>query len=83
MGLVTYQCCICGEHINERAKLDPCFVSLLSNLEGSESEQLEQAIFCHYHCFKNSLDPGVTIHLNFEEQNKKSRGQYMAPAKIR
>ena len=83
MALVTYQCCLCGEHINENTKLDPCFVSIISNFDADESEQLEQAFFCHYDCFKQSLDPGIGMHLNFEAQKKKSRGRFMAPAKSR
>lgn len=83
MALVTYQCCFCGEHVDENSELNPCFIQIDSNFGMEESEQLRQAFFCHYGCFKSSLDPGVAMHLNFEGQNKKSRGRYMAPAKVR
>ena len=68
MVLVTYQCCICGEHINEKSKFDPCFVSIVSNFDEPASKQLEQAFFSHYECFRNSMDPSVRMHLNFEDQ---------------
>ncbi len=67
MSLVRYQCCICGEHIKLGAKLDPCGVSIVSNLDRPESEQFEQMFFCHYRCFKGSLDYGTSMHLNFED----------------
>ncbi len=68
MALVRYRCCICGENIDENSKLDPCGVTIFSNLGKPEGEQLEQMFFCHYRCFKGSLDYGTSIHLNFEDQ---------------
>ncbi len=68
MALVRYQCCICGESIEKDSRLDPCGVSIFSNFDEPASKQLEQAFFAHYECFRNSLDPSVRMHLNFEDQ---------------
>jgi len=83
MALVTYECCFCGEHIDENSKLDPCFVTLDSNFEDEENQQLEQGFFAHYICFKNSLHPGVAMHLNFEDQKKPIRKMYMTSSTSR
>lgn len=68
MALVTYECCFCGDHISEESEFDPCFVSIVSNLDKDENQQLEQMFFCHYTCFKNSMDSSVSMYLNFEDQ---------------
>ncbi len=68
MALVRFQCCICGEHIEKGSRLDPCYVSIVSNLDEPASKQREQAFFSHYECFRNSMDSGVSIHLNLEDQ---------------
>ncbi len=68
MALVTYECCFCGNQINEKSKFDPCYVSIVSNLDKDESQQLEQMFFCHYECFRGRLIPGVREYLNFEDQ---------------
>jgi hypothetical protein len=68
MALVRYQCCICGESIERGSNLDPCGVSIFSNLDKDESEQLYQMFFCHYECFLGSMYSGASMHLNFEDQ---------------
>ena len=68
MALVRYQCCICGHNIDEDSQFDPCGVSIFSNLDKHESQQLEQMFFCHYDCFRGSLEPGTRMYLNFEDQ---------------
>ena len=68
MALVRFQCCICGEHIEKGSRLDPCYVSIVSNLDKDASQQLEQMFFCHYECFRGRLIPGVREYLNFEDQ---------------
>jgi len=68
MALVRYHCAICGGTIEEGSQFDPCGVSIFSNLDKETSEQLEQVFFCHYGCFKGSLEPGVREYLNFEDQ---------------
>ena len=68
MALVRYQCCICGESIEEDSRLDPCYVSIVSNFDEPASNQLEQGFSAHYECFRGSLDPSVRMHLNFEDQ---------------
>jgi len=68
MALVRYQCAICGKSIDEDSQFDPCGVSIFSNLNKPESQQLEQMFFTNYECFKDSLEPGVREYLNFEDQ---------------
>jgi hypothetical protein len=68
MALVRYHCAICGDSIDEGSQFDPCGVSIFSNLDKDESQQLEQMFFCHYACFRNTLEPGTRMYLNFEDQ---------------
>ncbi len=68
MSLVAFQCSICGHNIDKTSLLDPCGVSIFSNLDKDESQQLEQMFFCHYECFRGCLDTGVREYLNFEDQ---------------
>ncbi|NQT63609.1 MAG: hypothetical protein HQ556_11670 [Candidatus Marinimicrobia bacterium] len=68
MVLVRYQCCICGENIDKDSQFDPCGVSIFSNLDKDENDQLEAMFFCHYDCFRGSMDLGVRMHLNLEDQ---------------
>jgi len=68
MALVAYHCAICGDSIDKGSKFDPCGVSILSNLNKPESQQLEQLFFTHYSCFRGTLAPGVREYLNFEDQ---------------
>ena len=68
MSLVAFQCSICGHNIDKTSSLDPCGVSIFSNLDEDESQQLEQMFFCHYECFRGCLDTGVQEYLNFEDQ---------------
>ena len=68
MALVRYQCCFCGENIDETHKLDPCITAIYTNLDKHESQQLEQMFFCHYECFRASMESGVRVHLNLEDQ---------------
>ena len=68
MDLVRYHCAICGDSIEEGSQFDPCGVSIFSNLNKPESEQLEQLFFTHYECFRGCLDSGVQEYLNFEDQ---------------
>ena len=68
MSLVAFQCSICGHNIDKTSPLDPCGVSIFSNLDKDESQQLEQMFFCHYACFRACLDSGVQEYPNFEDQ---------------
>ena len=68
MALVRYHCAICGQNIDEDSQFDPCGVSIFSNLNKPESQQLEQLFFTHYKCFKDSLESGVREYLSFEDQ---------------
>ena len=69
MSLVGYHCCICGENIGEDSQFDPCGVSIFSNLDKDESEMQEALFFIHYKCFRDSLEPGVRVYLNFEDKD--------------
>ena len=69
MALVRYHCAICGDSIHRGSKLDPCGISIFSNLDKHQSQQLEQLFFTHYECFRNSLEPGTRMYLNFEDQD--------------
>ena len=68
MVLVNFQCCLCGDNINRDSELDPCGVSIFSNLNKPESQQLEQMFFTHYECFRGALELGTREYLNFEDQ---------------
>ena len=68
MALVNYHCAICGKSIDKDSQFAPCGVSIFSNLDKEMSDQLEQMFFCHYKCFRGSLEPGVRDYLNFEDQ---------------
>jgi len=67
MVLVNFQCCLCGESIDRDSGIDPCGVTIFSKVDTDKNEQ-EQTFFCHYVCFLNSMDSGVRIHLDFEDQ---------------
>ena len=69
MALVRYRCCICGENIDENSKLDPCGISIISNLNRPESEQLEQVFFSHYECFQGTLESDLCAMMNLEDSN--------------
>jgi len=66
--MVRYQCCFCGNNIEETHKLDPCATAIYTNLDKEQDEQLEQMFFCHYTCFKAVMESGTRVHLNLEGQ---------------
>ena len=68
MVLVNFQCCLCGDSIDRDSQLDPCGVTIFSKVDKSEHDQKEHTFFCHYECFRNSMDSGIRIHLNLEDQ---------------
>ncbi|MBT3253342.1 MAG: hypothetical protein HN995_13670 [Candidatus Marinimicrobia bacterium] len=71
MSLVIYHCAICGENLEGDSKLDPCGISIFSNIDKeNESDMQEAMFFSHYECFRNSLEPGVREYLNFEDQSQ-------------
>ncbi len=68
MALVALQCCICGDNIDEDAhKLDPCYIQINTNLTGDKEEQLEQAFFCHFECFKGAMNNGDYLNLEYQD----------------
>jgi len=59
---------MCGETIEEGSGFDPCGVVIYSRINSDDDEYPEQMFFCHYECFKKSLDPEAREYLNFEDQ---------------
>jgi len=70
MSLVIYHCAICGENLEGDSKLDPCGISIFSNIDKDENEMQEAMYFSHYDCFRKILEPGVREYLNFEDQSQ-------------
>jgi hypothetical protein len=69
MALVNFECCICGKSIDRESGLDPCAISIFTNIDKDESEQLEQIFFSHYRCFRDSMvDSDVREMLILEDQ---------------
>jgi len=79
MVMVTCQCCICGGNIKDAHKLDPCFLTINTNIDGDDEEQLEQGFFCHYECFKEVMD--YDGHLNLEGQEEYVARGYLRAGK--
>jgi hypothetical protein len=58
---MEYKCFICNEEIStkkDKRGLDPCSVTLTTNIDLSRGKQREQTFFCHIECFRkvNSND---------------------------
>jgi len=68
MALVNFECAICGKSIDRDSGLDPCAISIFTNIDKDESEQLEQIFFSHYRCFQGTLEPGVREYLVLGDQ---------------
>ena len=68
MVIVNFQCCICGKSIDRDSQVDPCGVTIFSNMDEDEIEQSEQTFFCHYQCFKSSMDLSLRQYLRLEDQ---------------
>ena len=80
MVAVAYQCCICGDNIDEDAhKLDPCYLQISTNMGGDDEEKLEQGFFCHYECFKGIM--AYDGHLNLEGQDGSVAYNYLQSEK--
>jgi len=69
MSLVNIECCICSQHIDKDSKLDPCAITIYTNIDKDESEQLEQIFFTHYECFRRTLESDLCEMLNLEDRN--------------
>ena len=53
-----YQCCICKETVTHdtASPLDPCNLSLVSNIDRPRNDQKEQEFFCHLECFRRLIN---------------------------
>ena len=69
MVLVNFECCICGKSIDKDSGLDPCAISIFTNFDKEESEQLEQIFFSHYECFRGTLESDLCAMMNLEGRN--------------
>ena len=69
MSLVNIECAICGKSIDRDSGLDPCAISIYTNIDKDESEQLEQIFFSHYRCFQGTLESDLYAMMNLEDQN--------------
>jgi len=69
MALVNFECSICGKSIDKDSKLDPCAITIYTNIDKDESEQLEQIFFSHYECFRGALQSDLCEMLNLEDRN--------------
>ena len=68
MSLVGYHCAICGQNLEGGSKQDPCGISIFSNIDKEDESEMQEALFfIHYKCFRDSLEPGVQMYLDFEE----------------
>jgi hypothetical protein len=79
----TYQCCFCGETINESA-VDPCAIVLVGNWAAAAAEQAEQQFFCHVACFKKAMWPNVPVEIErlVTETQGQSREQGKKPTTL-
>ena len=68
MVLVNFECCICGKSIDRNSGLDPCAISIFTNIDKDESEQLEQIFFSHYRCFQGTLESDLCAMMDIEDQ---------------
>jgi len=69
MSLVNIECSICGKSIDRDSGLDPCAITIYTNIDKDESEQLEQIFFTHYECFRGTLESDLSEMLNLEDRN--------------
>jgi len=69
MALVNFECCICGKSIDRDSGLDPCAISIFTNIDKDESEQLDQIFFCHYACFLGTMESDLCEMLTLENRN--------------
>ncbi|MBT3253336.1 MAG: hypothetical protein HN995_13640 [Candidatus Marinimicrobia bacterium] len=82
MVAVAIQCCICGDNIDEDAhKFDPCYLEINTNITGDEEQQLPQAFFAHYECFKGIM--AYDGHLNLEGQEAYVANNYLRAGKYK
>lgn len=82
MGKLTYQCCFCGESIEDGVgsskPIDPCAVILIANWQEPELKQVEQQFFCHVACFKGHMWTNVPVEIEelVESQNREAQGNF-------
>lgn len=62
MNTLSFECCFCGEGIKS-TNIDPCDLSILTNIDKSKDIQEEQVFYCHIVCFQNNLHEEMKKHL--------------------
>jgi len=65
MNKLKVTCCFCNKGI-ESNKTDPCDLNLLINWDKEKSKQYNQSFYCHFACFKQSLNDEIKPHLVLE-----------------
>jgi len=69
MSLVTYECCLCNEPIEDGSHtLDPCGLVIYANIDKDINDDREQLFFVHFLCWKAAMDSGTRVHLVLEDQ---------------
>jgi hypothetical protein len=51
---IELQCCFCSNGIRTGV-INPCNLSILSNVDKTQGKQSNQLFFCHAECFKLAL----------------------------
>lgn len=63
---MDYQCCICKKE-EELNRLDPCSLTLRTNIESKQDNQREQTFYCHFECFRKLIDDDGNLYIMDEE----------------
>ncbi len=58
LNSMLLQCCFCGEIICA-GLMNPCTLSIATNIDKSEDMQNNQLFFCHVECFTDALHEDV------------------------
>lgn len=68
---MQYQCCFCKNGIEEDVTghnlLDPCALIIVANIDQSHPNQKEQALYCHFDCFRKVLDNDNLLYIREPE----------------
>lgn len=64
--MFDYQCCICKGTLSSQggaSPLDPCTLTLVSNFDLPREGQKEQQFFCHFECFRKTVNDDGIMHI--------------------
>ena len=59
---MNYQCCICKAK-SELKDLDPCSLTLRTNIDQKVNNQKEQIFYCHFECFRKIIDDDGILYI--------------------